>query len=303
MGQLLASLPFLTYGGSIEGFLSMENYNEKKLSGLDFKAIHDFAEKIQDKNLDSLKRIDFVYLNKDLLFDAAPKDFIIEALKNPKVPTQTKFELAALLSAFNEVTNNLNIEIKDFKRLIIEPKGLHLSSKDCLPDIMIEAILNTRVSEISKLTKDVLDNIVLRTLTEEDYIQPQQGDKLHWLSFMIPDGKVFPYTILRENVLSKYGFPIGLYTKGNEDVDPNSVKYLFYEDPLTKKIMKGIYFEVHEGPGSKGPGGINGITSPVEKPLVIINHLRKEAYFVNFKERAKMPSLSKLISDKFSVIG
>ncbi len=248
-----------------------------------------------------LKSVKFLYIRSDLLLEAAPKDVIKETLNKPEIPLLVKFELALLMNSFDKVTNVFNKQIEKLNKLRKEPVGFHIPNNSG-----IEAELAMKISngtlELNNFPKGTFEKIIVKNLTNADYIKPQKGDKLNWLNFMIPDGKVFPYTILTDNAFSEYGFPVGLYTKGNEDINPKSIKNVYYEDPKTKRITKGIYFEVYEGPGDKGPGGINGIIMEDDKPIVIINTHKNEAYFVNIKDKIKSIPSNGLIEPKFATV-
>ena len=249
-----------------------------------------------------INEVKFLYIDEELLLHAVPAETVTQFLKDPELPNNMRFELVTLLPGFKKVTEHCNQKIKDLKRIKKEPKGFHIPSEADIP-LEIKEKLFFGVIETNKVPKDILDKIVVTTLTEDDYIKPQEGDQLDWLSFMLPDGKVFPYTILGDNVLSGYGFPVGLYTKGDEDVDPASVKHIHYEDPKTKRLKKGIYFEVYEGPGPKGPGGFNGIIVEEGKPIIIINTMKNEAYFVNADESKKGINCKDLSRAQFTVVG
>ena len=276
---------------------NQENKNSRLLPPIAAKVIHEIVSKV------TASAVKFLFLNDELLLDATPKKSIVGALKDPNVPGEARFALSVLLRNIDEITKHCNKEIKDLKRIKVKPKGLHVPNAQFLPQEIIQKITNNDVIDFTAYSNEVKDKAVLNTLTEEDIIKPQKGDKLDWLSFMIPDGKVFPYTILPENALSVHGFPIGLYTKGDEDVDPASIKHIYYEDPRIKKIVKGIYFEVYEGPGPKGPGGINGLIVPADNPLVIINHKRKEAYFINDEKSKQGLQKKDLTNDSLMISG
>lgn len=262
-----------------------KNKEDKNLVSIDKKLIHEIVEKVKQSNPKG-GAVRFLYFNEKLLLDAAPVKFIMQALKDPDLPSQVKYELVSLNSGFNTITKHCNKEIKDLKRIIVEPKGLYLSNNNFIPQNIIDGLLKCKL-KLASLPKEVQEKIIVNNLTSDDVMKPQKGENLDWLSFMLPDGKVFPYTILPENILSKYGFPIGLYTKGDEDVNPKSIKYVYYSDPITTILTKGVYFEVYEGPGPKGAGGINGVIVDAKKTLVIINTNKQEAYFVNVKESRK----------------
>ena len=269
---------------------SKNNDNELRVPLQIGEAVEVFRKVRQEK---------FLYIDKDLLLQAAPLETVMQALKDPALSKDSRLELVSLLSGFKETTNHCNEKIKDLKRIKKEPKGFHIPNEADIP-FDIKEKLSFGVIETNKISKEILDRIVVTTLTEDDYMKPQKGDKLDWLSFMIPDGKVFPYTILGDNVLSAYGYPIGLYTKGDEDINPKSIKNIHYQDPKTKKIKKGIYFEVYEGPGPKGSGGFNGIIIEEGKPIIIINTIKNEAYFINVEESMKGLAGKELITSIFT---
>lgn len=248
-----------------------------------------------------LKSVKFLYVNSSLLLEALPKDIIKEALNKPDPPLLIKFELILLMNSFDKVTNVFNKQIEKLNRIRKEPVGFHIPDNSGVEAELAMRILNGTL-ELNNFPKGTFEKIIVKNLTGEDYIKPQKGDKLNWLNFMIPDGKVFLYTILPDNVFSEYGFPVGLYTKGNEDINPKSIKNVYYEDPKTKRVTKGIYFEVYEGPGDKGPGGINGIIMEDDKPIVIINTHKNEAYFVNVNDKTKNLPCNGLIESKFAMV-
>lgn len=244
----------------------------------------------------------FLYIDNDLLLQAFPKEIIMETLKLSELPNQLRFELTSIVPMFNEATDHCNKEIRNLNRFVISPKGFHIPPGAEIDIEIQEKIIKGEIA-LNKIPQDVLEKIIVKNLTEDDFIKPQKGDKLDWLSFMIPDGKVFLYTILGDNVLSGYGLPIGLYTKGDEDVDPGSIKHVHYIDPRQKGFTKGIYFEVYEGPGHLGPGGINGIIVEESKPIIIINTNKKEAYFVNVSESKKGFGRKDLMTSVVNVVG
>ena len=248
-----------------------------------------------------LKSVKFLYIKDDLLLEAVPKDVIKEALNKPEIPLLVKFELILLMNSFNKVTNVFNKQIEKLHRIRKGPIGFHLPNDSGIEIELAIKILNGTL-ELSNFPKGIFEKIIVKNLTNEDYVKPQYGNKLNWLNFMIPDGKVFPYTILPDNSFTEYGFPVGLYTKGDENVDPASIKNIYYEDPKTKRVTKGIYFEVYEGPGDKGTGGINGIIVEEGKPIVIINTHKNEAYFVNVKDKIKSVPCNNLIESRFATI-
>ncbi len=248
-----------------------------------------------------LKSVKFLYVNNNLLLEAAPKDVIKEALNDPDLPLLVKFELVLLMNSFDKVTSSFNKQIEMLHRIRKVPIGFHTPNDSGIETELANSILNGNIG-LSNFPKGIFEKIIIKNLTCEDYIKPQKGDKLNWLNFMIPDGKVFPYTILPDNAFSEYGFPIGLYTKGNEDINPASIKNVYYEDPKTKRITKGVYFEVYEGPGEKGQGGVNGIIVEEGKPIIIINTHKNEAYFVNVNEKIKDLRCNGLIEPKFAMV-
>jgi len=230
--------------------------------------------------------IKFLYIDDDLLLKAVPTETMAEAINNPQIPWFLKDDMKKLTKRLGSVVDHCNKQVDGLKRIKKELKGTHVpGDSNISKDLTIK--ISTGELVLEDLPEDVYAQIVLKTLTMDDYIKPTRGKKLDWLNFMVPDGKVFPYTILTENALSSFGFPVGLYTKDDEDVDPESIKRIYYEDPKTKKITKGTYFEVYEGPGLKGGGGINGVIVKEVAPVIIINHKRKEAYFVNVDESKK----------------
>ena len=233
--------------------------------------------KIPPKLKDALKAFSrtssekFLFIDDDLLLEAAPKSTMEKTLdKSDVIAWILKFELDFLIKSFDKITKLCNEKIENLKRIKIKPKGFYIPENSDIPKALVEDIKNGSI-ELSKLSGDLFDKIILKSITSEDYIKPEKGNDLHWLNFMVPDGKVFPYTILPDNILSKYGFPTGLYTKGDEDFNPQSIKNIYYIDPKTLKVTRGIYFEVYEGPGPEGKGGINGIIVEEGKPLIIIN--------------------------------
>lgn len=248
-----------------------------------------------------LKSIKFLYINSALLLEAAPKNVIKEALNKPDLPLLVKFELVLLMNSFDKVTGAFNKQIERLNRIRKGATGFHIPKNSGIETELASNILNGKL-ELSNFPKGIFEKTIVKNLTCEDYVKPQKGDKLNWLNFMIPDGKVFPYTILPDNAFSEYGFPIGLYTKGNESIDPTSIKNVYYEDPRTKRITKGVYFEVYEGPGDKGPGGVNGILVEEGKPIIIINTSKNEAYFVNVNEKTKSLPCNSLIEPKFAMV-
>lgn len=224
-----------------------------------------------------------LFINKNLLLEASAGG-LVSFPKNKEMMKDlelTEEEVTELKKNIGIMTDYFNREVKDLKRTKKEPKGFHLPHESKLPENLKKKL--TGGTDIpDSLPNQIFEEIIVKNLTKDDIIKPSiDGKKLDWLNFMIPDGKVFPYTILAENFLCRYGFPIGLYTKQGQDIVPGSIKNIYYIHPITKKISKGYYFEVSEAPGPKGDGGINGVISPEDQTLVIINHKRKEAYFVN----------------------
>ncbi len=255
---------------------------------------------LPNKSSNKLNSMQFLYFGKDLLLQATPKETIMSSLDKSDLTGAIKFMACTVLPGFDEITNHCNKKIKDLKRIQIEPRGFHVPSSANVSKDSLKQIVEGNVD--LKDMNNFCERIAVKSLNEDDYTKPVKGGTVSWLSFMIPDGKVFPYTILQDSALSKYGFPIGLYTEGNEDIDPSSIKHVYYVDPRTQKLMKGVYFEVLEGPGPKGSGGVNGIIVEEGKPLVIINNTRKEAYFVNVNESAKGPRID-LLSSQLTVVG
>lgn len=249
-----------------------------------------------------IHRLKFLYINSDLLLCAAPKDTMMKILKSPDVENSIKFQIVTMMSSFDIVTNHCNDVIKDLKRIKVKINGLHVSNNSIVPSDIIFKLCAEEI-KLNELPNDIQEKLIVQSLTNEDYIKPQQGNVLDWLSFMIPDGKVFPYTILSDNALCGYGYPIGLYTKGDEDIDPGSIKNIYYKDPKIQDIKKGIYFEVYEGPGAKGIGGVNGIIVEGNKPIIIINTDKKEAYFINVEESTKNLSEMALPLKTLEVMG
>ena len=258
-----------------------------------------------NKPSDELSKTDarkFLYFDTGLLLQAIPKERIISTFSDSDISNVTQQESRELLTIFNKMTDHCNEKIKDLKRISLEPKGFHIPTLADIPQDLLKEITEGRI-DLKELPKGIHEKIILQSLTKEDYIKPVNGDKLDWLSFMIPDGKVFPYTILAESILNRYGFPTGLYTKGNEDINPLSIKHICYIDPKTKKLTTGVYFEVLEGPGPLGPGGINGIIVEDGKPIVIINTNKKEAYIINANKNTKDLQNINLLTSELTVVG
>ena len=230
--------------------------------------------------------VKFLYIDDDLLLKAVPTETMVEAINNPQIPGFLKNEMKKLVNKFGEVVDHCNKQMNGLKKIKKELKGTHVPGGSDIEKGIAEKIVTGELV-LENLSEDICEKVILKTLTADDYIKPARGNKLDWLNFMVPDGKVFPYTILAENALSSFGFPVGLYTKDDEDIDPASIKHIYYKDPKTKKVTKGTYFEVYEGPGPKGDGGINGVIVKEVTPVIIINHKRKEAYFVNVDEGKK----------------
>jgi len=246
--------------------------------------------------------VKFLYINNELLLRAFPSDTITNVVNDFDIKNDNKVELNSLLPSFEQITEHCNEKIRDLKRIKCEPKGIHIPKGSNIPLELVQKISDGEIL-FEKLPCDVQEQLVLETLTKDDCIKPQEGDKLDWLNFMIPDGKVFPYTILPGGELNRIGFPVGLYTKGNEDVSYRSIKNIFYKDPISGKVVKGIYFEVYEGPGPLGEGGINGVIVESNKPVIIINTDKSEAYFLNVNESTKGLGGIDLLPEKLQVVG
>lgn len=225
----------------------------------------------------------FLYLNEEFLLKAVPGNKVSYPDKKEIINelNLTEKELKQLKENLSVITEHFNKEVKNLTRLKKEPGGYHLPEDITLPSDLAER-LKTEKDSPKFLPANLSGSISVSTLSKDDIIKSSKaGKKLDWLNYMIPDGKVFPYTILPENYLSRYGFPIGLYTKEGQDVNPNSIKHIYYIHPISRKITKGIYFEVSESKGEKGNGGINGIIVPENESIVIINHSKNEVYFIN----------------------
>jgi len=244
-----------TLGDSSTALPSLMNINESKS-----KNIFSFNDELLLDSMLFKKVKDFAANSKDA--EKHDKSNIINELRT----TLSKYE-----KIFFELTEHFNKVVRGLKRLEVKPNGFHGLDNVLLND---------------PLPMVLLEKITVKTIKKEDIIQcTEPGKKKDWLNFMIPDGKVFPYTVLTENELSRTGFPIGLYTKEGQDVDVKSIKNIYYMDPITGKTKKGIYFEVYESAGPLGNGGINGVVAPADKALVIINHSKNEAYFLNLNKK------------------
>ncbi len=254
------------------------------------------------KSFRKINRVKFLYINNELLLKAFPSDTIASVMGGFDITSDNKIELNAFLPLFDQITEHCNKRIRNLKRIKCEPKGIHLPKNANIPLELVLKIVNGGIL-FEKLPCDVQEQLVLENLTKDDCIKPQEGDKLDWLNFMIPDGKIFPYTILTGGELNRIGFPVGLYTKGNEDVSYKSIKNIFYKDPISGKVVKGIYFEVYEGPGPLGEGGINGVIVESNKPVIIINTDKSEAYFLNVNESTKGLGGIDLLPEKLQVVG
>lgn len=189
-----------------------------------------------------------------------------------------KFILRESKDPLNELAEHFNKDVRDLNRIKVEPTGFHVPGGIKLEDYEREYLRKKEPLPIV-----LCEKLTVRSLVKDD-VMASTGKK-DWLSFMTPDGKVFPYTVLTDSELTRKGFPIGLYTKEGQDVDVKSIKNVFYVDPLTNKIKKGVYFQVSEAAGELGDGGINGIIVPENRALVIINHTKKEAYFINVNKK------------------
>lgn len=238
----------------------------------------------------------FLYINDELLLTASPLDSI---KKNPflsgslDIPKDYKFQFnpikalfSGLIPLFGKTAEPCNKKIKDLKRIKVAPKGIHVPQNSKISSDLVSKILSGELL-FDELTDDIREALIVQTLTEDDYLRSHIEGVLDWLNCVMPARKMLPYTIFPDNTLSPFGYPIGLYTKGDEDVDPKAIKNIFYKDPKSRRVTKGIYFEVYEGPVPKGSGGINGIIVEEGKPIIIINTNKKEVYFVNVEDSRK----------------
>ena len=255
-----------TLGDSSNALPSLMNINESKS-----KNIFSFNDELLLDSMLFKKVKDFAANSKDA--QKHDKANIINELRT----TLSEYE-----RIFFELTEHFNKVVRGLKRLEVKPSGFHII-KDASLNQMEESFINKSNQPLPMV---LLEKITVKTIKKEDVIQcTEPGKKKDWLNFMIPDGKVFSYTVLTENELSRTGFPIGLYTKEGQDVDVKSIKNIYYMDPITGKTKKGIYFEVYESAGPLGNGGVNGVVAPADKALVIINHSKNEAYFLNLNKK------------------
>jgi hypothetical protein len=267
------------------------------LNDLFTSSIKDIGKKLKDSFVEdgseivigqntNLKFKSVLSMNSDLLLES---ELLAQSLD---FATHTKFDRDEDAESLNilqvsleeakdplaELAEHFNKEVRGLKKITVDPKGFYVPDEIRLEDYEREYLRKKEPLPIV-----LCEKLTVRNLAKEDVMS--SSGKRDWLSFMIPDGKVFPYTILTDGELTKKGFPIGLYTKEDQDVSPASIKNVFYIDPLTNRIKKGIYFQVSEAAGPLGDGGINGIIVPDNRTLVIINHCRKEAYYVNVNKK------------------
>ena len=254
----------------------------------------------------------FLYINEELLLSALPLDAM---KKDPvlnggfDIPKDYKFQFkrvialfGGLIPLFGKAIEYGNEKIKDLKRIKVTPKGIHVPLNSTAPLDFTPKILNGELL-LDELTDDIRETLIVQTLTKDDYLCSPVEGVLDWLNCIMPARKRLPYTIFPDNTLSPFGYPIGLYTKGDEDVDPESIKHIFYREPRSGKVTKGIYFEVYESSGVEGPGGVNGIIVEEGKPVVIINTNKKEAYFVNVEDSRRNLAGMDLSLSKLQVVG
>lgn len=278
----------------------MDNFISSNNENIDLKNVKENCNVIPFASAFKNKQLKFLFFNKELLLQAPSPEEALDCLKKleslgvENLDGFQKFRtnLINCKEHLSATTEHFNKRVKDLKRFEVKSQGFHLPNDVKLTSKELRELSRNNLDVISQNLKE---KMAVRGLTKEDIIKPIDGGKqIDWFSHMIQDGKVFPYTILIESELVKHGFPVGLFTQDGQDIDISSIKNIFYIDPETSQIKHGIYFEVQESAGPLGEGGINGIIAPANKPLVIMNYTKKEAYFitVTIKERIiEKPSL------------
>lgn len=274
---------------SIFDRLKKTNILQKLLNGTDVS-----EGAIKSGPLQPLGR--FLYINDDLILECVSKE-VMSRLNEEKIPNEyagVTNKLIKDFSVINKVTDHFNDLVKLLKREIIKPVGFHIPL-DSQVTSEVNRILSLPGVKPEEVTNNIRQIIVVSTLTKDDIIKSsKEGKQLDWTNYLKPDGKTYPYTLLAEHTLTEHGFPIGLFTMRGQDVDPNSIKHVFYihPDDIKKEMKPGIYFEVFKPSGTQGPGGTCGIIVSAEHTVVIMNETRKEAYFINVKRTKKKACLN-----------
>lgn len=256
----------------------------------------------------------YLYLDSDLLLQAIPKELILD-VSNREIPSQYLSDARDLIKGIgviDKLTDHFNKKVKHLKRSKVLPAGTHLPKEKVgkMPGDIVEKLISGKMDSNSIPLK-LRHKIVVNNLTDDDVIKSEKsGKSLDWTNYLKTDGRVYPYTLLTTNSLSRHGFPIGFFTQVGQDIDPASIRNVYYVDPrgLETVVLQGVYFEVIKPPGHLGSGGVCGIIAPATHTLVIINNTRQEAYFINasLSKKKSQPNLLKFpksVEDAFSVEG
>jgi len=235
-----------------------------------------------------------------LLLKGVPEDTAKRILEGKPLETYNEDErdIANLLIGLNKLKAHFNNAVKNLDRTVVNPEGFYVPEGVKLTEVEIKAIQSGK-----PIPKELQEKIILNALTKDDITHPPKGKGRDWKHQMYQDGKTFKFTVLPRTDLSGQGFPIGFITNKGQTIDPKSAKTIYYKDPESGEIRKGVYFEVNEPAGPKGPGGINGIIVPAKEALVIIDSDKKKAYFINAEESRKnlLPELPGFLGQEIGV--
>jgi hypothetical protein len=104
--------------------------------------------------------------------------------------------------------------------------------------------------------------------TNSDFIS-KGGDKDPWENHFKLDGKTYPLTILQAGRTNKNGIPEVLHLQDGMELDSKSVKEVWFKNPKTGTVEKGVYFEVVET--FNGKEARNGVIAPANTfPVVVV---------------------------------
>ena len=260
----------------------------KPLSGPDKPRRIEVAQAEQPEkkpDVDSAPGTKLFFINDKLELESVPEKTAKQILEGKPLDNYNEDELdiALMLDGLNRAKAGFNNAVKGTKKEAVKPEGFYVPEGVTLTPDELKALQSGK-----PIPKELQEKITLSALTKDDVTKPQKGKNPSWRNEMYQDGKTFPFTVLDKNEQStRIGLPVGFQTNKSQSIDPKSVKTIYFKDPKSGEIKKGVYFEVNEPAGPKGPGGKNGVIMEAPNPLVIIDTDGKKSYFINVDESRK----------------
>lgn len=171
--------------------------------------------------------------------------------------------------------------------------------RDATPGISFEqasSLLETLIYKIEEFNKKVNSLRQYEVNISDEHLSPSKSisplkpflANMNSSSVNIEDlfrneGLVLPITLLipHKTLYERFNLPLEIKVTNGMNFNIDSVCFVNYMNPLNEAIETGVYFELIEGRGYKGNGGINSVIVPKDRlPFYVVSN--EGIYFIGF---------------------